>query len=115
MNLFHEICSHSRGLNAETVRDRAEQLGGSEARVDQPDHRTRVADAIDERARQRGLARSDLADEHRQLFLVDGIFESRQGFGVLRALVEKTRIGSFPERLGGEAEEVLKHWPISTP
>src|SRR5258707_2362984 len=115
MNLFYEICSHSRRLEAERVRDRAEQLRGREARVDQPDHRTRIADPIDQRARQRGFARTDLADEHRQFLLVHRIFEPRERLGMLRTLIEKTRIGSFPEWLGGEAEEILKHWPMRAP
>ena len=78
VDLIEQLVAEARRLDSEPRGDGAEELRRREPRIDQQDHRPRVADAVDERARQRRLPRSDLADEQRQLLLLDRVLQPRQ-------------------------------------
>ena len=109
MDLIEQLVAEPRRRDAQTLCNGAKKLHRREPRIDEQHHRTRLPDAIDERAGERRLPGADVADEQRQFLLVDGVLEPRQRLAMLIAFEEERRIGSLPEGLGAEAEELFEH------
>src|ERR1051326_2812136 len=105
VDLVEQVVAEAARLEAEAARNRSEKLRRGEARVDQQHDRAGVAEAVDQRAGERRLSRADVADEQRQLLLLDRVLEPRQRLAVLRALVQKRGIWRLPEGPGRETEE----------
>ena len=63
LDLLEQVVADARRRAAQSRGDRVDELRRRDARIDQQDDRPRVADAVDERARKRGLPRADLAGQ----------------------------------------------------
>ena len=69
----------------------------------------RVAETVDERARESRLSGADRAREQSELLLFDRVLEPCQRLPVLRAFVEVFRVRRLTERSLTEAEEFAEH------
>ena len=113
VNSIEQRQSCPAGLEVQAGGNRSQQLGGRQPGIDDQNDRPRVAQAVDESARDGGLAAADLAREQSELIFFDGILQTGQRFTMLARFIEKGRVRGFPERLFSQSEELAEQ--ISPP
>ena len=98
------------GTEPKFLAQRAQKLGGRQARIEDQSDLGGLRRAREQRADGRGLAGADLAGQLDEAAgFVDAVDQMRQRVGVPAAQVEIARIRRDCERLFGEAEELQVH------